>query len=874
MSDLLTVYDDDQANTFIDCTVCDKKIRGDTQYKIHLTTSHHLKKENTLAAQGKIPRPPPLPEWTDIKQYLEYLNLDEPIIGLSSLEQIPDLAEDGRHSLQYMCKVCVVEMDLHNAVAHVVGRKHRQKYLELKRPDLVTWRDNFLKQPGLVARAKAAVVEKQEGWGTPVPLKTPQNKFRNVNQGNDLRSSVHGQDPRMKSPLVEDIHRKSNLDEDKCGWPYYTGEKNDQYDRPHPDENRHQRQFEKTEIRGRFFRGDNYSKRAETEVYGRPHVEQGGGRRPHSQEDYEEANLGRGQYSRGDRLESKDYDVQENVYQEDVPRNKFRDRDLRIHSAAPCPGESVYQEEKMEVGMYAAYEERGSGMEVMPKHGRSFHDEERRENVREFARRTWDESNEMQGYPERLDPRDFPRAYSHEPVPAKKKRKSRFSDATAEEIAVAHMRHSQEFIHKENLRGAQRRANSPLFNNPVVDSGSMSHDYQHTENVLDVLSDIQIENLEEAKFLKEKLCTVLKEFQANKTGGHTSQFASEQRRDAYDKDLRDDPDSIYLENRDFQEVRRYEDDPRSFQESRQHDNEPRAFGEVRRYEDDPSSFQESRQHDNDPRAFGEVRRNEDDPSSFQESRQHDNDPRAFGEVRRYEDDPMSFQESRQYDDDPRVFGEVGQYKDDPRGPRESRFYEDDSRDHRETRRFESYPSDFQEARQYADDPRKLQKTRLHDNKRDFPEQRVYEDDPREEAGRYKEYSRASQDSREGPRGTHETRYYDDDFRGFGNVDPERKWDHQRRHSLERFKGLGPEDIERGFQESIGKPPIHYQPPSLLEKTRIFPGRGQQRLHHYDRRPGDEFYDPFHPSSSPPPETTNSTSLDKIASTLLELVARR
>lgn len=43
-------------------------------------------------------------------------------------------------------------------------------YQELKRPDLVTWHDNAQKQPGLVARAKAAVVEKQEGWGTPVVL--------------------------------------------------------------------------------------------------------------------------------------------------------------------------------------------------------------------------------------------------------------------------------------------------------------------------------------------------------------------------------------------------------------------------------------------------------------------------------------------------------------------------------------------------------------------------------------------------------------------------------------------------------------------------------------------------------------------------------
>ncbi|XP_051527173.1 uncharacterized protein LOC127425345 isoform X8 [Myxocyprinus asiaticus] len=973
MADLLTVYDDD---TFFDCTVCDKRIRGDTLYKLHLTSSLHLKKEKTLAAQGKIPKPPPLPEWTDIKQYLEYLKLDEPIIGLGSLEQIPDLVnDDGKPGLKYKCRVCNIEMDLHNAVGHVIGRKHRQKYLEQKRPDLVTWR-NTTQQPGLVARFQAKVVEKQEGWGTPVPLEKPQKKPRNVGKGNDLKSTVRGRNPRTKSTFVKDIHKQSYLDEH--GRPCYTGEKDVQYGRPHPSENRHQRPYKETNIQGRFFQGDDYSEREE---HARHHVDQGGRSMSHSREDYEEANLGKGQYSRGYSLKSRDYDVQENIYQEDVPRNIFNDRDIRIHSAAQHHGETEYLEQQMEGRMYAAYEERGSGMEVMSKYSRSFHDEERRENVREFTRRMWEESNEMQGYPQRLDPRDIPRAYSHEPVPAKKKKKSRFSDATAEEIALAHMRHSQEFIHKEKQRGAPNQAKSPLFNNPVMESRNASRVYPHPENVLDVLSDIQIENLGEAKFLKEKLCTVLKEFQANKTaktGGHTSQFASEQRRDAHDKDLRDDPDGMYLENRGFQEVRRYEDDPRSVQESRKYEEDPRAVGEIRRYEDDPRAFGEVKRYEDDPRAFGEVKRYEDDPRAFGEVKRYEDDPRAFGEVKRYEDDPRAFGEVKRYEDDPRAFGEVKRYeddprafgevkryeddprafgevkryedvprafgevkryeddprpfvevkqseddprafgevkryeddprafgevkryedeprafgevkryeddprafgevkryKDDPRSPRESRRYENDSRDYREARRFDSYPSDFQEVRQFADDPRGLQKTRLQENPRDFPERRGYEADLGEEAGHYEEYSRATKDSLEGPRSIHETRYYDDDFRGFVNVDSERKWDHQRRHSSERFENSGREDIESGFQESFGKPPMLYKPTSLLDDTRMFAGRGQQRSHQNDRQPGDELYDPFQPSSSPPPEMTHSTSLDKIASTLLELVARR
>ncbi|XP_036411051.1 uncharacterized protein LOC118796333 [Megalops cyprinoides] len=52
-------------------------------------------------------------------------------------------------------------------VSHIVGRKHRQKYLETQRPDLVTWDLNNMAQLGKVIRAKAEVAERQEGRGVP-----------------------------------------------------------------------------------------------------------------------------------------------------------------------------------------------------------------------------------------------------------------------------------------------------------------------------------------------------------------------------------------------------------------------------------------------------------------------------------------------------------------------------------------------------------------------------------------------------------------------------------------------------------------------------------------------------------------------------------
>lgn len=170
--------------------------------------------------------------------------------------------------------------------------------------------------------------------------------------------------------------------------------------------------------------------------------------------------------------------------------------------------------------------------------------------------------------------------------------------------------------------------------------------------------------------------------------------------------------------------------------------------------------------------------------------------RGFLEARRYDDGPRSFQESRQYGDDPRMLmtREVRQIGDDPRGLRETRRYEDD---YKESKRFDGYPSGLQEARPYANDPRVFQKQMLQETPRDLPERRRYDEDPRQKEQHFEEYSRASR--AEAPRNTQETRYYEDDYRGFGNLDPERNWEHQKGRSLERFENRGPADVERGFQ---------------------------------------------------------------------------
>ncbi|KAK7899122.1 hypothetical protein WMY93_019975 [Mugilogobius chulae] len=172
-----TPYDENVEIDYIHCEICNKSIRGETLYKLHLTNPGHLKNEETLVAEGKITRQQIVPEFDDILQYLEYLKIDEPIIGLDYLVEVPGQSSDFT-GLKYNCTLCKVYAFLTEAVQHVIGRKHRQKYLEKNRPDLVNWdpqKNHTL--PGKLIRAKAEIAERQGGTGKPKLLPKKSKSF-------------------------------------------------------------------------------------------------------------------------------------------------------------------------------------------------------------------------------------------------------------------------------------------------------------------------------------------------------------------------------------------------------------------------------------------------------------------------------------------------------------------------------------------------------------------------------------------------------------------------------------------------------------------------------------------------------------------------
>ncbi|TRZ01266.1 hypothetical protein DNTS_008046 [Danionella cerebrum] len=804
MTDLLTVYEDDEANSFIDCQeilsnllnfgILVQPVLMIVMYWPIITVfvnrpprtgmkvkdsqqnhSSHQKKctlRNTKIHQvqfrkillkmkkkqniGLLPSHAPLPEWTCIKQYLRYLDLDEPIIGLSCLTQVPDHPnEEGKRVLKYKCTMCIVEMELCSIVAHIIGRKHRQKYLELKRPDLVTWSDtDTQKQAGLIARAKAAVVEKQEGWGTPKELKKP------------------------RSLPISKVQNK-----------------------------------------------------------------------PYNAKDFaEERRTG------GKRLRDEPVDSRRMDYPNAVPRNRFNDRDLRDHVA-----------EQYESSRIGTYEDRRSTMPPGPTHGGTFHDESRRGAVRETYNEHWDEAYQMQRYPH------DPRAYMQQDGLVKK---SRFSDATAQEVAVAQNSYSNKTDHRRPppARGMQpilMQAPQPshipkqgnTFSNPA--SGSL---IKSTDNVLDIIKNIQIQSVSDAMLLKEKLCTVLKEFEAEKSEqsvGYSAQSGGDRKGlNLTDprRDSRQGVESMYLQKQRYQEPRQFQDDRRGFHEPGQKQADPRGVSDSRKNEADPWGFQEPRRYEGDHGGFQAPRNFNADPRGFPDNRQYEEDPRQYGdesrgyqELPQYEGDHGGFQDPRQFEADPRGFSDNRPYEEDSRGFPEPRQYGQDSgqyvefqegvqgmADTRGARNYEDYPDNIQESRPYSNDARGFQENQPH-----YPETRGFDDHG------FAEYPP------EDPMGHQDSAFYKEQDKDFRNPDFGRNWEHHKGH----------------HQEGFGRPHAHLEslaPRGRGRNPRNAQGRGPQRHSLKDRRAEQELYDPFQPSGSPPPDARGSTRLDKFASTILEL----
>ncbi|CAL9691439.1 unnamed protein product [Knipowitschia caucasica] len=470
-----TPYDESTDIEYITCEICDKSIRGETLYKLHVTSQAHLKNEQTLVAEGKISRLQPVPYFEDLIQYLEYLKIDEPIVGLDYLFEVEDEGSDPSF-IKYNCTLCKVYAPLTEAVQHVIGRKHRQKYLENNRPDLVNWdpqRPHNL--AGKLMRAKAEIAERQDGSGKPTPLSNKKGlTFPRLSvQGgpNNGRSSSYRPDmgtrdegypkgPRKQWSDKSDFVRDRQGNERKKDFPdvlgsqdqdrrLYSHSERDLFQKPHSQKDALQ-EFYTEELRR--------EKLAKSKQWSHD------GNSPHE-------HMRRTGRESGPVANQSDFDGKR---PHDVFVQNYR------HGSIPY--------EHPEAPLSNPRSSRGS------------------------PSRSGDFNSKMSDIP---DP--FMRFLKGGPSSEEQvvRKKSRFSNATADEIQAAYKMFSKGSARTEIQELKRQKMNrSHLTENEQRES--LEEFPESAGDVFEMLRNIEIENEEEAHFLKERLRCVLMEFKARK----------------------------------------------------------------------------------------------------------------------------------------------------------------------------------------------------------------------------------------------------------------------------------------------------------------------------------------------------------------------
>ncbi|XP_070778019.1 uncharacterized protein [Enoplosus armatus] len=530
------------------------------------------------------------------------MKLDEPIIGLNYLDEVP--CNDPQAGPRYTCRLCHQTSNLSEMVRHLIGRKHRQKYVELKRPDLVTWdKQSIITQGGKIIRARAEIIERQDGRGSPllmskkglegksnssrVPPRQKQNGDRNISQSLTQRD-VPSHLPELSDYQDEYSHRGryppgySNTPPFHPEDPYMSNrdrqmhQREDSLSHDRMAEEQRRADYREGDMHRREYMDADYRREYEEEYVEDPQrravLEPGGVPRydsrvemPHDQakhEEYypEEAPPYRRPYPERDQLKE--------FYSEEVRRG-------RVRSAEYQPSQPVYPEGNRwsldrESGRHESMNIAGrQGSSEPEAKRRSFptpmESDRSRDHLFNMIRDYCHEMKEPhQGEavanpgPSRTGPPasqrrvEVTRTISDIPEPfrrflkgaaneghGKRKRKSRFSDATAEEVKTTKEMFSGEYGPPNPNLGRPRPVSVPLrpeiygtqHPDRYIESQSPHHteSYQrgHSESggVFDMLKNIEIENAEEADFLKSKLCNLLKEFKTKKSekAGQNSQ---------------------------------------------------------------------------------------------------------------------------------------------------------------------------------------------------------------------------------------------------------------------------------------------------------------------------------------------------------------
>ncbi|KAL6099829.1 uncharacterized protein ACO6RY_01566 [Pungitius sinensis] len=558
----------EEESTFILCRVCDKSIRGETLFKIHLTTPGHRKKEDVLVASGHPVTYPRIPEFEDILQYLDYMKLDEPIIGLNYLEELP--CNDPQTGPKYTCRLCHQKANLLEMVHHVIGRKHRQKYVELKRPDLVTWnKQSLVTHGGKTVRARAEIIERQDGRGTPVlmsgkgneaqlnmsraPPRQTQNRNQNILQsltqrgGPPLREGSPARGRPATAPFRPEDAYMSPRDSSMYP-PGHMEEDLQRADRGSRLTNRREYMEPdyRTEYQEEYFEGS--QRRAAPEPGGDPRYDPRQEMpRGHADHYPDEAPPFRSHYRERDPLrEFYTAEVRrrglagpESMASQPVHPEGAGRRHLDWEPGSPGglngAGRQGSSEPEAKRRSFPASLERDQTTEghlfnfvrEYRQEMRELYQEEPVVNPRQSragsltSQRQVEASRALSDIPEPF--RRFLKGAANDEGYGKRKRKSRFSDATAEEAET-----TKEMFREYGFSGPTPGSRpGPAYGTQHPDHYrelqslhcAESHLKEGSEStgVFDMLKNIEIENAEEADFLNNKLCDLLKEFKNKKS---------------------------------------------------------------------------------------------------------------------------------------------------------------------------------------------------------------------------------------------------------------------------------------------------------------------------------------------------------------------
>lgn len=497
-----TPYEDYVDVDFINCEICNKSIRGETLYKLHVTTPAHIKNEETLIAEGKIPRQQRLPVFDNILQYLEYLKIDEPIVGLSCLEEIPSDTGD-LWGIKYSCTLCKVFAYLTEAVQHVIGRKHRQRYLETYRPDLISW--DFSRPQtisGKIVRARAEVAERQDGQGMPKFLP------------GELKSQLYTQGSSFTKDMEANLSNFGNLSKG-------SGRQvsDDFAQKRYEDDFANRAPVRDREIFTEHYEQDRDALDFSTvREYGHKDSEDFSNVLSHQDQD-------RRQYGHSDAFRKPPQkDVLKEFYTEELRREQ-----LAKHS------QNENTKTTREVGtrpIQSSYSTSDGKNSHNYKLGYK-HEDRPHESLSNFGQNRVSPSRPIDGISSTKlgnipDPfmRFLKGERSHE-VPKERKRKSRFSDATGEELQTAREMFAGDYgppnpkcssLGPEIRKRLKPETDPPsgLKQTDIYQMDPQPECLESAGDIFEMLKNIEIENEDEANFLKDRICQVLREFKARK----------------------------------------------------------------------------------------------------------------------------------------------------------------------------------------------------------------------------------------------------------------------------------------------------------------------------------------------------------------------